>query len=357
MTATHESITTIGSATRVSAYSRHIGRVGALAAALGIGLMVATSPGVASADSTSTATSPEGGTDKTTESSNTSTAGPGTTGVGTGTAVSTTESSNPGTGSSSATGAASTTTENAKTSGATSSSIQIAPGVTISTNSIKIGPKTITIGLGGLKPPTSAKPPVAEEVAAPEGSAAPIVSAPEDGQKTSTLVKTESKSGYFANANSATSQLINSSPALKSPVAVADDALTTVKQLSAKVVESKPVATTQEFTVTAASNALAVPTANAVVSPVTPSPTSAARITTGAFGFLNQVVTNLLNPFLAPAPQRTGARHAGGVGGAGLGSPQPVQPGADHQLRPHHHVQTGQTVTGYIGATDPEATP
>ena len=37
----------------VSTYSRHIGRVGALAAALGIGLMVATSPGVASADSAS----------------------------------------------------------------------------------------------------------------------------------------------------------------------------------------------------------------------------------------------------------------------------------------------------------------
>ena len=65
MTATHESITTIGSTTHVSAYSRHIGRVGALAAALGIGLMVATSPGVASADSHPTTTSPEAGADKT----------------------------------------------------------------------------------------------------------------------------------------------------------------------------------------------------------------------------------------------------------------------------------------------------
>ena len=44
MTATQESIMTIGSTTRASVYSRHIGRVGALAAALGIGLMVATSP-------------------------------------------------------------------------------------------------------------------------------------------------------------------------------------------------------------------------------------------------------------------------------------------------------------------------
>ena len=35
----------------VSTYGHYIGRVGALAAALGIGVMVVTSPGVASADS------------------------------------------------------------------------------------------------------------------------------------------------------------------------------------------------------------------------------------------------------------------------------------------------------------------
>ena len=357
MTATQESIMTIGSTTRASVYSRHIGRVGALAAALGIGLMVATSPGIASADSTSTATSPEGGTDKTTESSNTGAAdtGAGSTGVGTGTAVSTTESSNPGTGSSSATGTASATTEKANTSGATSSSIQVAPGVTISANSIKIGPKTITLGLGGLKPPTSAKPPVAEEVAAPEGSAAPVVSEPATGQKVSTLVKTESKSANFANANATTSSLITSSSALKSPVAVVDDALKTVKQLSAKVVESKPVVAAQEFTATTTSSALTLPTANAAVSPLTPSPASAARITTGAVGFLNQVVTNLLNPFLAPAPTNT---------------PEPVSPvvwavlgwvrrnlfnqAPTINYNPATTTQTGQTVTGYIGAKDLE---
>ena len=359
MTATQESITTIGSTTRVSAYSRHIGRVGALAAALGIGLMVATSPGIASADSTSTAPSTEGGTDKTTESSSTGTAGAGTgaTGTGTGTAVSTTESSNPGATSSAATGTASTTTEKANTSGATSSSIQVAPGVTISANSIKIGSKTITLGMGGLKPPNSAKPSVAEEVTAPEGGAAPVVSAPATGQTISTLVKTESKSANFANANATTSSLITSSPALKSPVAVVDDALNTVKQLSAKVVESKPVASVQEFTATTASNALTLPTANAAVSPVTPSPASAARITTGAVGFLNQVVTNLLNPFLAPAPTNT---------------PEPVSPvvwavlgwvrrnlfnQAPTFSKPVTSVQTGQTVTGSLGAADPEGDP
>ena len=37
----------------VSIYGRYIGRVGALAAALGIGMMVVTAPGVATADSSS----------------------------------------------------------------------------------------------------------------------------------------------------------------------------------------------------------------------------------------------------------------------------------------------------------------
>jgi hypothetical protein len=70
----------------VSAYSRHIGRVGALAVALGIGVMVANTPGVAAADTTNPGAAPPGGTsgtDSNTESSNTGTPGAGTTSVGT----------------------------------------------------------------------------------------------------------------------------------------------------------------------------------------------------------------------------------------------------------------------------------
>jgi hypothetical protein len=39
-----------------STYGRYVGRVGAMAAALGIGVMIVTFPGVASADSTGTST-------------------------------------------------------------------------------------------------------------------------------------------------------------------------------------------------------------------------------------------------------------------------------------------------------------
>ena len=71
-------------------------------------------------------------------------------------------------------------------------------------------------------------------------------------------------------------------------------------------------------------------------------------------GFLNDIVTNLLNPFLAPAPS----------------TPEPVTPVVWAVLgwvrrnlfnqaptityNPTTTVQTGQTVTGNIGATDPE---
>ncbi len=71
-------------------------------------------------------------------------------------------------------------------------------------------------------------------------------------------------------------------------------------------------------------------------------------------GFLNSVVTNLLNPFLAPAPN----------------TPEPAAPVVWAVLawvrrnlfnqsptiayNPTTTVQTGQTVTGNIGATDPE---
>jgi hypothetical protein len=71
-------------------------------------------------------------------------------------------------------------------------------------------------------------------------------------------------------------------------------------------------------------------------------------------GFLNGVVTNLLNPFLAPAPN----------------TPEPATPviwavlgwvrrnlfnqSPTITYNPTTTTQTGQTVTGNIGATDPE---
>jgi len=87
-------------------------------------------------------------------------------------------------------------------------------------------------------------------------------------------------------------------------------------------------------------------------------PTAAAALVTtpatGVVGFLNAVVTNLLNPFLAPAPN----------------TPDPATPviwavlgwvrrnffnqAPTITYNPGTTTQTGQTVIGYIGAKDPE---
>jgi hypothetical protein len=343
MTDTHLSVDNPGRAlTRAGAYGRYVGRVGALAAALGIGLMVATSPGIASADSTSTATSNEGGTDTNTESNAAET---GTDTIGGGT--NTTEQSGTGSGASSVSRAAAGTTEDTKTSETTSTSIQVAPGVTISANSIKIGSRSITLGLEGLRPPTHAKTPVTED------STPPVVPAPEVGQKVSTFGKTESKSAPTFKPNS----IVSAPQTLKPPAAAVDDAIKNVKQLAAKVTEFKPVAAAQAFTASAARDALTPPAAAAAVSPVMPTPAPAARITTGTVGFLNQVVTNLLSPFLAPAPANT-SQPVSPVAWAVLGW---VRRNLFNQTptfsKPVTSVQTGQTVTGSLGATDPEKDP
>jgi Tol biopolymer transport system component len=109
----------------------------------------------------------------------------------------------------------------------------------------------------------------------------------------------------------------------------------------------------QAFTVNTASSALATPVAAAATALVAPTAQLAAPVT-GVVGFLNGIVTNLLKPFLAPVPS----------------TPEPVTPVVWAVLawvrrnlfnqsptiayNPNTTVQTGQTVTGNIGAADPE---
>jgi Tol biopolymer transport system component len=105
--------------------------------------------------------------------------------------------------------------------------------------------------------------------------------------------------------------------------------------------------------VNTARSALTTPAATAATALVAPRAQFATPVT-GVVGFLNTVVTNLLKPFLAPAPS----------------TPEPVTPAVWAVLawvrrnlfnqsptiayNPTTTVQTGQTVTGNIGATDPE---
>jgi hypothetical protein len=105
--------------------------------------------------------------------------------------------------------------------------------------------------------------------------------------------------------------------------------------------------------VSTASSAPATQTVAAAIAPAAPAAQVAAPAV-GVVGFLNGIVTNLLNPFLAPAPN----------------TPEPVTPAIGAVLawvrrnffneaptiayNPTTTVQTGQTVTGNIGATDAE---
>jgi hypothetical protein len=128
-----------------------------------------------------------------------------------------------------------------------------------------------------------------------------VTSAPQTEHPTSTPAKTGSNSTHFAIVNAATTSLISASstPAtLKSAVV---NVVETVKQPSAAVTEASVVATTRAFTVKAASSALATEAVAAATALVAPAAQVAAPAT-GPVGFLNGIVTNLLNPFLAPAP-------------------------------------------------------
>lgn len=130
-------------------------------------------------------------------------------------------------------------------------------------------------------------------------------------------------------------------------------AAATAAQPSAAVTESSALPTAQALTVNTASSASTAQTvaaAAALEAPAAPVATPA----TGLVGFLNGIVTTILNPFLAPAPN----------------TPEPVTPviwavlgwvrrnlfnqSPTIAYSPTTTVQTGQTVTGNIGATDPE---
>ncbi|WP_076182380.1 Ig-like domain-containing protein [Mycolicibacterium fortuitum] len=120
------------------------------------------------------------------------------------------------------------------------------------------------------------------------------------------------------------------------------------EQLSEKLAAPKPVVAVRDVKTQAVSSAANAQIATAAVAPKSPVSTP-----TDPAGVLNGIVTNLLNPFLAPSPD----------------SPEPFTPMAWAVLgwvrrnlfnqapvvsSPTTTVQTGQTVTGNIGVTDAE---
>jgi hypothetical protein len=327
----------------VSTYSRYIGRVGALAAALGIGMAVVTSPGLASADTTDSS-SPS------TEDANAGTTSTGTASSGT------TSTGTTGTSVGSSTVSASTTTDSTtapttdtatSSAGSTSSSIEVAPGVTVSSSG---GAQT------GSTPSDASTAPSTVEVAPTTSEATPSTETTQPAQTASsttptalppgaTSAGTDSNSGHTASINASTSSPTSSTA--ETSLAVTN-VVSPETQPAATVADSSVAPTARTLFASNASDVLTTGAADALVAPTV----QATNPVVGVVGFFNAIVTNLLNPFLAPTPD----------------TPDPFTPVVWAVLawvrrnvfneapiinNPVATMQTGQTVTGII-ATDPE---
>ncbi|BBZ31281.1 hypothetical protein MMAD_55760 (plasmid) [Mycolicibacterium madagascariense] len=143
------------------------------------------------------------------------------------------------------------------------------------------------------------------------------------------------------------------STALPPTAAVDPEDSSSAAESADTVSTSTGVALARTFKTTFTGDAFPAAAVTAAVTPIAPV-TQVAAPATGLVGLLNAVVTNLLNPFLAPAPA--------------TGDPfTPVVWAVLAYVRrnffneapaitydPTTTVQTGQTLTGTIGATDPE---
>lgn len=326
-----------------------IGRVGALAAALGIGLMLIGSPGVASADpasatsqssdSSSTADSTEH-TDSTTGPTRTETQGtpaasgadaaeapPADTGsrrTDTADSNDTPDSTDDATDTSDATPPSSTGSAAADSEEASSS-----PGTSgASTAPTESAQNAVTDPEAGSDSATEATPTTHDA----EPAAAKSAGGSNGSDKTS--------SGTAADATpAATPSEVPATPSSARTVSLVAD----LAPSSSAATEDLQEDTTPSSKVSAASAAV-----------VEVSPAAPDNLFVGVASFFNSIVTNLLNPFLQPAPN----------------TPDPLTPlvwGLLAWVRrtvfneaptiaydSTKNVQTGQTVTGNIGAVDPE---
>lgn len=311
-----------------------LGGYGGMAVAAWLVTAVATGYGLAGADTTGTS-SESSSTSSTTSSGESSSGSAGTSTTGTATSSTPTSTS----GGSTSTGST------------TSPSIGDAPDVTISSSG---GAHTSTTEAEASTAPTpadselpedpsdvdtqpeSSEPASGETGESSQPSTPPASQEPEPEPATSAPAETGSDSAPSATANMTT-------PATSTG---AEKVVVTVAHPSATDTESNEMPTAQALQDNTSSGVLTTQTVAAVTAPATP--------TVGIVGFLNGIVTNLLNPFLAPAPN----------------TPEPFTPvvwavlgWVRRQLfnqaptityNPTTSVQTGQTVTGNIGATDPE---
>ncbi len=324
------------------------------AVATGYGISAAETDGT-SADSPSTSSE-----------SSASTGGSATGGTPTATGASTSASDGDST---SAGGPAATGVKTGpKNSGKTSSSIQVAPGVTISSSggahSIKIGSRDIKLGppvnvphrpsavIAGIGARPELPEPAASNATDAVAEAGAESTAPIPADNDSKPTHLPSVNDVEKSLNTVASALDNAASKVSASLGI-DNAREAVKQFSDSAAESITAAPAKSFDADAVSEAVQTPAATAAVTPVN-AVAAVDEVGSGVFGFVNGIVTEILNPFLAPAPD----------------SPEPLTPMAWALLAwvrrnafnqaptisddPTTTLQTGQTVTGNIGAVDAE---
>mgnify|MGYP002652559422 CR=1 FL=1 len=326
-----------------------IGGYGGLAIAAWLVTAVATGHGVAAADTVGGASSSSTSGSTSSSSSSSSPGGtPGAAGGATsGSTASTGVSGAAGTtgtagttdaaGSSGATGSPSGSGESgaSPTSGSTSSSTEVGSGVVVSSS-------------GGAHTGSSPTSPKGETHESGGGSAASGSAKPGTGAKSSSKSNASAKSvAKPTHVETTTTAAASKTSAQATPSAAALGTTVTTKTAAVTVPSvAAPATPTMHLAATAAVATAAIPAAAVT--------TQVAAPATGLVGFLNGVVTNLLNPFLKPVPN----------------TPEPFAPAVWAVLawvrrtvfnqaptiayNPATTVQTGQTLTGNLGASDPE---
>lgn len=322
-----------------STYGRYVGRVGALAAALGIGVVVATSPGVASADTTGSSSGSESGSSASSDTSSKASSGESSSGSTGADSTSKTETATSGGAATSDSGLSSDDESGSGADGV--DAVGDTDDVDAPADSSELEEPTEPSEPTDVEEPT-------EPLEPAEPNSPPPSSVPRPGQGSS------SSGGTDSDSSSASGTAAMSSPKTSVTTVREVGVVPAGAQALAGVVESVVVPEVPVVgTVTDRPSATLRTVAAAVSVPVAP----AARVATpgaGLVGFLNAVVTNLLDPFLAPAPN----------------TPEPFTPMAWAVLAwvrrtlfnqsptitydPTTTVQSGQTVTGTIGAVDPE---
>jgi VCBS repeat-containing protein len=137
---------------------------------------------------------------------------------------------------------------------------------------------------------------------------------------------------------------------------ISADEVKTVAEPSSSSTESAAAPAAQALTTNSTGNALTTQTAATAITPTAPTARVAAPAT-GLVGFLNGIVTNLLNPFLAPAPSTQEPLTPVIWAVLGWVRREIFNQAPTLTYNPSTTVQTGQTITGKLGATDPEGDP